>query len=112
MGNKLTIESLKLKGKSEKPPKAGLAGKRVAGDDERRGKEKDNAEALRTQRFRREGRLEEEDAGSGRGRVSKREAGSGWKPKFTEYGTASLMTCQVIYYVVMIRMACAWRVSW
>ena len=48
---------------------------------------------------------------AGGGQVPKREAGSCWKPKFTEDDTAFLITCQVISYVVTIRMACAWRVS-
>lgn len=52
-------------------------------------KEKDNAETARTQRFRRE------DG----------EAGQGGRPKFMVHGTAFLMTCQGISYIVLIRMA-------
>ena len=58
-----------------------------------------------------EGKAEEQNASAGRGRVAKWEAGSGWKPKFTVYGTAFLMTCKVISYVVMIRIARSWDVS-
>jgi hypothetical protein len=47
----------------------------------------------------------------GRGRVPKWEAETGWKPKFTVHGTAFLITCQGIPYVVMIRIARAWGVS-
>jgi hypothetical protein len=58
-------------------------------------KEKDNLETLSTER----------------GRVPKWEAEAGWKPKFTVYDTAFLISCQVISYVVMIRIAGAWGVS-
>jgi hypothetical protein len=79
--------------------------------DEKEEKEKGNAETLRTPKLHREGRVEEQDAGSRKGRVPKWEAGSGWKPKFTVYVTAFLIPCQVISSIVMIRIVCAWRVS-
>jgi hypothetical protein len=89
IGETSTVDSLKLNGKGERQLLADSSQPTV------RGKEKDKAEALRTQRF----RGEEGDAGRG------------WKPKFTKHFTALLMTCQVIPYVVMIRMARSWDVS-
>jgi hypothetical protein len=58
-----------------------------------------------------EGRAEERNEGSGRRRVPEWEGRAGWKPKFTFYGTAFLITCQGLSYVVMIRTACACGVS-
>jgi hypothetical protein len=77
----------------------------------RREEEKDNAETLRTQRLPRGGRTQAQNEVSERGRVPKREAELGWRPVFTVYATAFMITFQYIPYIVTIRMACAWGVS-